>query len=121
MLSMRLHSIQSFTSATSPAVRKRPTAACLRWRFDALAIKEPGTGEGEAPAKECPECQVIIAAGFGTCPECGHEFPPPDREQHEAEAGTAGVLSGQIIDRSLRSTYLSVPMLNGRTLVRMAA
>ena len=42
---------------------------------DALQIKEPGTGAGKAPAKECPECQAVIHAAYATCPECGHEFP----------------------------------------------
>ncbi|GAB6184622.1 DEAD/DEAH box helicase [Thermopirellula anaerolimosa] len=58
----------------------------------------PGRGTGEAPAKECPECLSVIAAGYATCPECGYEFPPPDRQRHDARAGTAGVLSGQVTD-----------------------
>ncbi|MCK6490615.1 MAG: hypothetical protein L6R48_20370 [Planctomycetes bacterium] len=63
---------------------------------DALAIKEPGKGEGQAPAKECPQCQAVIAAGFAVCPQCGFVFPPPEREKHEREASAAGVLSGQV-------------------------
>lgn len=49
---------------------------------DALTIKEPGKGDGEAPAKECPECQAIIAASFTACPHCGYEFPPPARQEY---------------------------------------
>ena len=26
------------------------------------------------------------------CPECGYEFPPPERQQHEAKASTEGIL-----------------------------
>ncbi len=63
---------------------------------DALVIKEPGKGTGEAPAKECPQCQAVIAAGFAVCPQCGFVFPPPERERHEREASSAGVLSGQV-------------------------
>jgi DNA repair protein RadD len=31
---------------------------------------------GVAPAKECPSCQALVAAGASVC-SCGHEFPPP--------------------------------------------
>ncbi|MFW5829498.1 MAG: helicase-related protein [Planctomycetota bacterium] len=82
---------------------------------DALRIKQPGQGDGEAPAKECPACQAIIAAGFATCPHCGHEFPPPERNRHEAHAGTAGVLSGQFTDTELavRSVFYAVHSKRG--------
>jgi DNA repair protein RadD len=56
----------------------------------------PGTGE--APAKECPECHALIATGYARCPECGFEFPPPERKKHEAESAKAGILSGQVTD-----------------------
>ena len=65
---------------------------------DALQVKEPGTGTGEAPAKECPECQAVIHAAYAVCPECGYEFPPREREKHEREATTAGVLSGEVTE-----------------------
>jgi DNA repair protein RadD len=63
---------------------------------DALKIKDrnPGAG-GEAPAKECPQCHSVIAAGYTICPDCGHEFPR-ERSAHDSTAGTAGVLSGQV-------------------------
>ena len=66
---------------------------------DQLRIPDaPGRGSGQAPAKECPECHAVIAAGYATCPECGHEFLPPERQKHDARASTAGVLSGQFTD-----------------------
>ncbi len=55
-------------------------------------------GDGPAPAKKCPECNSVIAAGYSVCPDCGYEFPPPDRKQHGAKASDAGVLSGQVTD-----------------------
>jgi DNA repair protein RadD len=58
--------------------------------------KSPGTGE--APAKECPQCRSVIAAGYATCPDCGYVFPPPERQRHEAKASEAGILSGQVTD-----------------------
>jgi DNA repair protein RadD len=56
--------------------------------------KKPGNGS-DAPAKECPECQSIVPAGVMTCPDCGYEFPPPERQSHEPTASEAGVLSDQ--------------------------
>ena len=64
---------------------------------DAIRITEPGSGNGEAPAKECPDCHAVIAAGYAVCPECGHEFPEPERRQHEAKASSAAILSPQAI------------------------
>ncbi len=55
-----------------------------------------GNGNGEAPAKKCPECNALIATGYATCPQCGYVFPPPERRMHDARAGTAGILSDQI-------------------------
>lgn len=55
-------------------------------------------GGGLAPAKECPECQSLVAAGYAICPDCGCEFPPPDRKKHEPKASEAGILSGQSSD-----------------------
>jgi DNA repair protein RadD len=66
---------------------------------DQIRIREmAGNGNGEAPAKECPECQSVIAAGYAVCPDCGYQFPPPDRQRHDAKASEAGILSGQVTD-----------------------
>lgn len=66
---------------------------------DQLRLKPAAmAGTGEAPAKECPECHALIAAGYARCPECGYEFPPPERTKHEAESANAGILSGQVTD-----------------------
>jgi DNA repair protein RadD len=65
---------------------------------DAIRIQERPSGQGEAPAKECPRCRTLVAAGYSICPECGFEFPPPVRQPHEAKATEAGILSGQVTD-----------------------
>ncbi len=65
---------------------------------DALQIKDPSAGSGEAPAKECPQCQAVIHAAYAKCPECGYEFPPPNRQKHDSTASTEGILSGQVED-----------------------
>jgi len=72
---------------------------------DALQIKQPGvTGTGEAPAKECPECQTIVHAACVRCPECGYTFPSPEREKHDSTAATNGILSGQVTDNDVLVT-----------------
>ncbi len=50
------------------------------------------------PAKECEKCHALVACGYANCPQCGHPFPPPQREPHDAEATEAGVLSGEVTD-----------------------
>jgi DNA repair protein RadD len=55
-----------------------------------------GNGNGQAPAKECPECLSVVAAGYARCPDCGYEFPPPERKRHDAKASEAGILSQQV-------------------------
>ncbi len=57
--------------------------------------KRPDQGP---PAKECEKCHALVACGYANCPECGHPFPPPQREAHDAEASEAGVLSGEVTD-----------------------
>jgi len=76
---------------------------------DALQIKDPNSGGGEAPAKECPQCNALIHAAYAVCPECGHEFPPPKREQHDRQASTAGIISGEVTETEyeVQDTYYS--------------
>ena len=71
---------------------------------DALQIKDRSAGAGEAPAKECPECCALIHAAYAKCPQCGYEFPPPERRKHDSTAATAGVLSGQVEDAEYQVT-----------------
>jgi DNA repair protein RadD len=63
---------------------------------DQIRIRERETGTGPAPAKECPECHTVVAAGYSKCPECGFEFPPPEWAKHHGNATNAGILSGQV-------------------------
>jgi hypothetical protein len=65
---------------------------------DQIKIKERGGGEGQAPVKECPKCHSLIATGYATCPDCGYEFPPPERSRHDAKASEADILSGRVTD-----------------------
>jgi DNA repair protein RadD len=72
--------------------------------LSASAATVRGQG-GEAPAKECPECNAVIAAGYTFCPTCGYAFPPPERSKHDSQASDADILSGKI-------TITKWPVLN---------
>jgi DNA repair protein RadD len=53
---------------------------------DDVQVRESsGDGSGEAPAKKCPECMLIVPAAITICPECGHEFPR-NEPNHETRA-----------------------------------
>jgi DNA repair protein RadD len=68
---------------------------------DQIRVKERVAGGiGQAPAKECPECHSVVAAGYARCPDCGYEFPPPERARHDGKASEAGILSGQVTTTS---------------------
>jgi DNA repair protein RadD len=82
---------------------------------DALQVRDCAAGDGEAPAKECPECQAVIHAAYAACPECGYEFPPPDRQRHDRQAATAGILSGEVTETEyeVSDVYYSVHVKRG--------
>jgi DNA repair protein RadD len=60
--------------------------------IDAIKPKKPGTAEGDAPVKACPNCHSLVHAAVRQCPDCGHIFPPP-KPQLEAEASHLDILS----------------------------
>lgn len=84
---------------------------------DQIRVKEQAAaaGGGQAPAKECPECHALIAAGYATCPDCGYQFPTWEQAHHEPTASTEGVLSGQVVNEpyTVRDTFYSVHTKRG--------
>lgn len=68
---------------------------------DQLRSREAGkrSGDEEAPAKECPYCRSLISVAYQICPDCGYEFPKPDKPKHDQRAANGGVLSGEVIDQ----------------------
>lgn len=68
------------------------------------------TGNGQPPAKECPNCHSVIAAGYANCPDCGYAFPPPERASHTSKASNAGVVSGEVTltEHRVIDTYYTV-------------
>lgn len=68
-------------------------------------IKGEGAGNGEAPTKQCPECNSMVFAGLRVCGECGHEFPAPELNHGHKSYGGA-ILSSQVEDEWLDVTNL---------------
>lgn len=65
--------------------------------IDAVRIKDKtqGAKAGDAPAKECPQCQTMVPTGLRYCP-CGHKFPDPELN-HGTNAYGGAVLSSQVV------------------------
>jgi DNA repair protein RadD len=61
---------------------------------DAIRLADPNSVPGEAPAKQCPECDALIHAAYAVCPECGHVFSPRQQVKHTAIASDEEVMSG---------------------------
>ena len=83
---------------------------------DQIRVKEKSDSRsGETPAKECPQCHSLIAAGYAACPDCGYEFPKPERANHDPEASTESVLSGQVSEtvHPVRDVLYSVHVKQG--------
>ena len=59
---------------------------------DAVTPRTPTDGDGAAPTKICPDCDSILAAAVRQCPDCGHQFPPPQIKV-AATATTLAILS----------------------------
>ena len=78
--------------------------------------KQGGGGDGEAPAKQCPQCQTMLATAIRQCPECGHEFPKPELN-HGHKAHSGAMLSTQVkaewVD-VLSASYQRWPGKNGK-------
>jgi DNA repair protein RadD len=62
--------------------------------IDDVVIKKPGSCDGEAPAKACPECHSILPAASRQCPDCLYIFPPP-APSYGATAFDGAVMASQ--------------------------
>jgi len=65
--------------------------------IDAVRVRDKtqGKAQGDAPAKECPECQTMVPTGLRYCP-CGYKFPDPE-PNHGSKAYNGAVLSSQVV------------------------
>jgi len=63
--------------------------------IDDVIIKQPsGSGDGEAPAKACPECHSILPLSSRQCPDCLYIFPPP-KPSYNGTAFDGAVMASQ--------------------------
>jgi len=58
--------------------------------------KQGGSGDGEAPAKQCPECQEMLPTATRYCPTCSHEFPAPELN-HAPKSYGGAMMSNQVV------------------------
>ena len=62
---------------------------------DKIEIRKHKEGTGRtvytSPQKECPKCSSLVSVQALTCPDCGYEFPLPER--HDDEASLESILS----------------------------
>jgi superfamily II DNA or RNA helicase len=89
--------LQQCGRASRPYKGRRPIMldhAGNCWRFDLPNIERDWSLDsdakrettGDAPIKQCPECEAIISASCRTCPECGAELPIKEQEREVLEA-----------------------------------
>jgi DNA repair protein RadD len=85
------------------AIAAGPKPSCLVMDFaglvrrhgpvDRVEPKKPGKGDGEAPVKQCPECEELLHLSVMVCSCCGHEFEASEEPKHAATADIAPILS----------------------------
>lgn len=83
---------------------------------DMVQARNRTPGTGDPPAKECPQCHSLIAIAYSRCPDCGYQFPPPERKhQHDSKATHAGILSGQVTESAyqVKDAFYSVHVKRG--------
>ncbi len=70
--------------------------------IDQVRIRKKGEGGEEAPAKECPKCQMLLHISAKECPECGYIFPERKIAAHDESAYEGAVLSDQIRSEEIK-------------------
>jgi len=79
--------------------------------FDDPEVTDPkskGNGDGEAPTKNCPECENRVHAGKRICPFCLYLFPIQEEPKHREFASTLAIISGDNEgEKSYDITYLT--------------
>ena len=85
---------------------------------DMIRVKDKTSGNGEAPAKKCPQCMALIHAAYQTCPECGFEFPPPKQSNLTEHAERGGIISGETFtdEYEVQAVYYQVHEKRGADL-----
>jgi len=66
---------------------------------DMIVPKKKGSGDGEAPAKICPQCQEVVSISLTLCPACGFVFPIKEDVPHSSKASMDMIISEEISKR----------------------
>ena len=77
---------------------------------DMIRVKDKTPGNGDAPAKKCPQCFALIHAAYARCPHCGYEFPPSQHSELTQHAARDGIISGEVFmdEYDVKKTYYEV-------------
>ena len=77
---------------------------------DMIRVKDKTPGDGDAPAKKCPQCLALIHAAYAKCPQCGYEFPPSERSNLTEHASGESIISGEVFmdDYDVRKVFYEV-------------
>ena len=80
------------------------------WSLDRNAERAKA---GDAPVKQCPDCEAMIHASCKTCPECGAELPIEEQEREELEAELKRVKLAAAHVEKLRANLTKYADANG--------
>lgn len=61
--------------------------------IDAVTPPHMREGSGEAPVKQCPQCNSMVHASAHVCPDCGYEFEIDDAPKISRQAEDVPMLS----------------------------
>ncbi|MGB7996546.1 MAG: DEAD/DEAH box helicase family protein [Photobacterium halotolerans] len=61
-----------------------------------ITVKKKGKGDGQAPVKDCPKCQIFVPISTKVCPECEFEFPIDSTPKLEKRASNRALLKADL-------------------------
>lgn len=70
-----------------------------------LEKKRRNKGDGVAPVKLCPACELIISSNARSCKYCGHEMPAPVKKKELLEAEFKQVFRREEKPDAKKATY----------------
>jgi superfamily II DNA or RNA helicase len=72
---------------------------------DVRVPEKRGGGTGEAVTRTCPQCFAEVAASARACPECDHEFPPPEKKANAKASQLDPLGNGKPKEDAKPTTY----------------
>lgn len=85
-----------------------------------VKTQKRGDGTGEPPAKVCPNCKEYVRLVDRACPECGYQFPEPERYFNAPAAGEIlGDRSAPVTKQVTKTTYDEYHAKSGNLCIRI--